>query len=171
MKRSHRQVSVILNEDIEGVGFTGELVSVRPGFARNRLLAGGLATVATPKLQAERQAEIAKAEARREKEVADRQQVAESLAAEPLALTLKVGPNGRVFGSITAAEFAKQVKAQRKIDVDPKKLHGVPIAGLGSHTVSAKLGLGVVAQVAVTVTGEKAPAPKAATKAKEPATK
>lgn len=169
MKRSTRQVSVILNEDVEGVGFAGELVTVRAGFARNRLLAGGLASVATPKLQAERKAEIAKADARREKEVADRQKIAEALEAEPLALILKVGPNGRVFGSITAAEFTKQVKAQRKVELDPKKLHGVPIAGLGSHTVSAKLGLGVVAQIAVQVTGEKAPA-KAAAKTKEPAT-
>ncbi|MSU76259.1 50S ribosomal protein L9 [Patescibacteria group bacterium] len=175
MKRSHRQVSLILNEDVEGVGFAGALVTVRAGYARNNLLPKSLAVVATPQLQAERQTEITKAEARREKEVAERQAVAESLAAEPLAVKLKVGPSGRVFGSVTPTEFVKQVKTQRKVDLDPKKLHGLPVAGLGSHTVSAKLGLGVVAQITLQVTGEKALAAKTEKKSvpatpKEPAT-
>ncbi len=164
MKRSNRQVPLILNEDVEGVGFKGELVRVKAGYARNFLLPKNVAVVATPKLEKEREREIATATARREQEVADRQELAKTLAAEPVVLTLKVGPGGRVFGSVTAAEFAKQVKAQRQVEVDPKQLHGLPLHGLGTHTVSAKLGLGVVASIPVRVNGQTAtPAAKTAT--------
>jgi large subunit ribosomal protein L9 len=162
MKRANRQVPVILNEDIDGIGFAGELVMTRPGFARNFLLPRQLALVATPKLQKEREREIGQATERREKEVAERQQTAERLAEETIRLTLKVGPGGRVFGSVTASDVAKAVQEQRKVAVDPKQLHGVPLAALGSATVSAKLGLGVTAQIPVQVAGEPVKDPGAA---------
>jgi large subunit ribosomal protein L9 len=154
MKRSNRTVPLILNEDVEGVGFKDELVQVKAGFARNFLLPKNVGVLATPALQKDREAQIAKATARREKEVEDRQEVAKTLAAEPVVVSLKVGPGGRVFGSITATEFVKQVKEQRKVTLETKQLHGLPIHGLGAHTVSAKLGLGVVALIPVKVNGE-----------------
>src|SRR5262245_19492995 len=117
MKRSQRQVSVILNEDVDAVGFAGELVTTKPGHARNFLIPRKLGTVATPGLIKKREADIAKATKRREEEVAAREKVAGALGAELLALTLKVGPGGRVFGSITATDFAKAVKEQRKVEV------------------------------------------------------
>ena len=165
MKRSNRQVPLILNEDVDGVGFKDELVQVKAGFARNFLLPKNLGVLATSKLQQEREAQIAKATARREQEVADRQEVAKALAAEPVVVTLKIGPGGRVFGSVTAAEFVKQVKAQRKVVLIAKQLHGLPVHGLGAHTVSAKLGLGVVALIPLRVNGEAA---KSAAKTPEP---
>jgi large subunit ribosomal protein L9 len=165
MKRSNRQVPLILNEDVAGVGFAGELVRVRAGYARNFLLPQNAAVVATPQLEKDREQEIAKATARREQEVADRKELARTLAAEPVVVTLKTGPGGRVFGSVTATEFAKQVKEQRKAVIEAKQLHGLPLHGLGSHTVSAKLGLGVVALIPVRVNGEAAAATAAKTEA------
>lgn len=160
MKRSTRQVAVILTKDIEGTGFTGELLTVKGGFARNYLLPQKLAEVATPKLQAEREKQIAAAAARREQEVVDRQALAEKLTAAPLKLKLKVGPDGQVFGSITANAVAKELKAAHKVDLTAHQLTGLPLKSLGSQTVSAKLGLGVVAQVPLEVSGESAkPAP------------
>lgn len=165
MRRSHRQLPVILRDDLEGIGFAGELVRVRAGFARNFLLAKGLAAVATPERIAEREKDIAKAEERRRKETAAREELAAALAETPVELQLKTGPGGQVFGSVTAAEFAKAVKEQRKLDVDPKQLGGLPLSALGPGQVSAKLGLGVTAQVPVVVKGVKAA--KAPAKAKE----
>ena len=168
MKRSNRTVPLILNEDVDSVGFKGELVQVKAGFARNFLLPKRLAVLATPQLAKEREQEIATATARREKEVADRQAVAKTLAAEPLVLKLKVGPGGRVFGSVTATEFAKQVKVQHTVEVEAKQFHGLPLHGLGSHTVSAKLGLGVVALIPVRIDGAPVKAEKTATTAAKP---
>ena len=158
MKRSNRQVAVILNQDVEGTGFTGELLTVKPGFARNFLIPRKLADIATPALEKERQKQIAEAEARREKEVAERQKLADSLAAEPIELSLKVGPDGRVHGAVTATMVAKALK-DKKAEVPTQQLSGLPLKSLGRHSVSAKLGLGVVAQLAVEVRGEQAKAP------------
>lgn len=156
MKRSHRHVDVILNEDVEGIGFAGELLSVKAGFARNFLLATGKADVATPERQAKRQADMVKATARRESEVAQRQKVADKLNAAPVHLSLKTGPGNQVFGSITAADVAKQLKTEHKIELDAKQLHGLPLKQLGRSMVSAKLGLGVVGQVTLEIAGEAA---------------
>jgi large subunit ribosomal protein L9 len=154
MKRANRHVSVILEKDVEGTGFAGELLTVKPGFARNFLLPNQLAAVATPKLKAERDKQIAAAAKKREDEITARHELAEELAAEPVKLKLKTGPDGQVFGSLTARDVATAVKTQRKQEVDAKHLTGLPIKRLGSHIVSAKLGLGVTAQIHVHVDGE-----------------
>jgi large subunit ribosomal protein L9 len=156
MKRSHRHIPVILEKDVEGTGFAGELVDVRVGFGRNFLIPKGLAKAATPKLKEQRQKDIAAAEARRAQETAAREELATKLSEQPIELELKVGPGGQVFGSVTATEFAKAVKAQRKLDVDPKQLHGVPISSLGPAQVSVRLGLGVSALIPAVIKGAKA---------------
>lgn len=154
MKKSKQQVAVILNADVPEVGFAGELLVVKPGFARNFLLPGGRAELATPARRKQREQEITKAESRRTKEVAEREALAEEIAAEPVQLKLKVGPDQRVFGSITASEVVKQLKAQRKLELTTQQLAGLPIKHLGRHQASAKLGLGVTAPLALEISGE-----------------
>lgn len=156
MRRSHRHVPVILEKDVEGTGFAGELVNVRAGFARNFLVPKRLAQVATPALKEQRQKDIAAAEVRRGRETAEHEETAAKLAEQPVELKLKVGPGGQVFGSVTAAEFAKAVKVQRKLEVDPKQLHGLPLSSVGPAQVSARLGLGVSAVIPAIVKGVKA---------------
>jgi large subunit ribosomal protein L9 len=168
MKRSHRQVSVILNQDVEGLGFAGELLTVKAGYARHFLLAAGLADLATPERQAKRAAETAKAAAKREAEVAKLQATATALTDQPLALTLKIGPDGRVFGSITAAAVVKALKAERDLAVTTHQLSGLPLKALGTQTVSVKLGLGVIAALTIKLTGERTE-PEAAPKTKSTA--
>lgn len=168
MKRSHRHIPVILEKDVEGTGFAGELVEVRAGFARNFLVPQSLAKVATPKLKEQRQKDIEAAAARRGQETAEREELAAKLAEEPIELKLKVGPGGQVFGAVTATEFAKAVKTQRKLDIDPKQLHGLPISAIGPGQVSARLGLGVSAVLPVMVKGVQAAKPAGSSRTKEP---
>jgi large subunit ribosomal protein L9 len=163
MKRSHRHVSVILNKDLEGIGFAGELLSARAGFARNFLLNDGRAEVATPAKIKQREAELAKAKQRREEEVTTRTALAEKIAATPMETTLKTGQNNRVFGSITAVDVTKKLKADHGLDIDKSHLHGLPIKQLGSTPVSVKLGLGVTATLNVVVTGQQAATEESAT--------
>ncbi len=156
MKRANRHVSVILEKDVDGTGFAGELLNVKPGFARNFLLPNQLAAVATPKLKADRDKAIAAAAKKREDEITARNELADKLSAEPVKLSLKTGPDGQVFGSISARDVAAAVKSQLKLEVDAKHLSGLPVKQLGSQTVSAKLGLGVTALVHLHVEGEQA---------------
>jgi large subunit ribosomal protein L9 len=154
MKRANRHVAVILDQDVEGTGFSGELLQVKPGFARNYLLPKQLASLATPKLQADRQKQIEAAIAKREQEVTARQELAEQLHAEPVTVKLKVGPDGQVFGSVTATMLTAALKSQRKLTVDAKQLAGLPLKRLGNQHVSARLGLGVTALINVQVDPE-----------------
>ena len=155
MKRANRHIPVILESDVDGTGFSGELLQVKPGFARNFLLPQGLATVATPKLQAERQKQIQAAVTKREQEVTARQELATRLEEQPVTVSLKVGKDGQVFGSVTAADVAKAIKSQHKLEVDAKQLTGLPTKRLGNQPVSAKLGLGVSAQITLLVEPER----------------
>lgn len=176
MKRSNRHLPVILNEDVDGLGFAGELANVKSGYARNFLLPTKLAVLATPKLIADRKADITKATARRESEVTRLKELAEQLGAEPVKLKLKVGPAGQVFGSVAVADLTKAVKDQRKLELSAKHVTGLPLKTIGSATVSAKLGLGVLAEIHIQIAGEKtAPAtdqaPDAKKKASQPQAK
>ncbi len=154
MKRSHRQVAVILNADVADVGFAGELRTVKAGYARNFLLAKDVAELATPERRTQRAAELAKADARRQAETGRLEELAATIAAEPIKLTLGTGPGGQVFGSLTAADVAEAAKEQHNITLDPKQLSGLPIKTLGPTSVSAKLGVGVTAEVPLEVTGK-----------------
>lgn len=154
MKRSHRHVAVILNEDVEGTGFAGQLVNARAGYARNFLLMDGRADVATPDRVKQRESEIAKAEGRRQAEISRLQEVAQAIESESLKMTLKTGPNNRVFGSVTANDVVKTLK-ERKVELATAQLHGLPIKRLGDSPVSVKLGLGVSAILNVNVSGQR----------------
>lgn len=158
MKSSKHAVRVILAADVEQIGFSGELVTVKPGFARNYLLPQRLAELATPERQKQRAKDIAQGEARRQAEVDQRQELMKTLAEEPLALTLKTGSGKRVFGAITARDVAAAAKAQRQVELATEQLSGLPIKALGTHSVSVKLGLGVVGQLTLVITGKASPA-------------
>lgn len=155
MKRSKQAVAVILNQDLENVGFAGELITVKPGFARNFLLMRNRADIATPGRRQKREAEMAKATDRRQAELGKMAELAEKISAESLNVTLNVGLNNQIFGSVTAAEVAKLLKEKHGLGVKTSDLSGLPIRSLGSHTVSAKLGIGMTATVPLEVSGRK----------------
>jgi large subunit ribosomal protein L9 len=111
-------MDVILLERVEHLGELGEQVKVKPGYARNYLIPKGKATEATP-------ANVAAFEARRaelEKAVADTRTAAEAARAELEGVTLtissKVGSEGRLFGSVAAADV---VLAASRLGVELKK--------------------------------------------------
>lgn len=145
-------LQVILKQDVEKLGTAGELVRVKPGFARNFLLPRGLAVVATGEnlRQIEHERRIALA-------LADKQRkFAEGAAAQIDGLTLEIamqaGEGDRLFGSVTSRDIA-QALARRGIDVDRKKLQ-IPdtIKALGEYEITAKLGHDVTATFRIVVT-------------------
>ncbi len=147
-------LEVILREDIKTLGKAGEMVRVKPGYARNYLLPQGLAYEATEgnkkRIAAESKARGVKQEA--EKTAATK--VANSLGALTVTITGKAGEGDRLFGSITANDIADALAAQghqidkRKIDLDH------PIKSLGEHTVMLRLHPEVQAEIKVSVTPE-----------------
>jgi len=142
---------VILTEDMAKLGNAGDVVGVKPGFARNYLIPQGKAIPATKarvnELEHHRRA-IAERVAR---EMKDLQAVKAQLEGLTLEAEAQVGEEGKLFGSITAQQIADQL-AEKGFAIDRRKVDlDEPIKSTGEHTVSVRLRGDVVADVAVKV--------------------
>lgn len=148
-------VQVVLKEDVDNLGSTGELVRVRPGYARNYLLPRGLAVIATDAnvKQIEHERKLAVARAAKVKQEA--QGVAAALSEVTIKLAKQAGEEGKLYGSVTAAEIAAALKS-KGYTVDKKKIAmpAEPIRQLGIYEVSTKLAPEVVAKLKVEVVPE-----------------
>ena len=147
-------IEVILREDVKSLGRAGELVRVRPGYARNFLLPKGLAYEASEGNKKRIAAETKARATRVEADKAEAQAFAARLAAANVTLTGKAGEEGKLFGSVTAQDVADAL-AKQQIQVDRRKIElEHPIKTLGSHAVVVRLHPEVHAEVRVQVVAE-----------------
>jgi len=147
-------IEVILREDVKSLGRAGEMVRVRPGYARNYLLPKGLAYPATEGNKKRVAAETRALGIRLAAQRGDAERLAEALREVTLTLPGKVGEGERLFGSITAQDVANAL-AERGFDVDKRKVDlDHPIKTLGDHAVAIKLHPEVQAELRVTVVPE-----------------
>ena len=147
-------MEVILREDVKSLGKAGELVRVKPGFARNYLLPEGLAFEATEGNKKRIAAETRAKATRNQAERADAERLAATLSALDVTLSGKAGEEGKLFGSITAQDVADALERQGH-PVDRRRVElEHPIKTLGAHTVSIRLHPEVHAQVRVSVVAE-----------------
>jgi len=147
-------IEVILRQDVSSLGRAGQMVRVRPGYARNYLLPKGLAYSATEGNKKRIAAETRALGIRLAAQRGDAERLAEALRGITLTLPGKVGEGERLFGSITAQDVADAL-ASKGFDIDKRKVDlEHPIKTLGDHTVSIKLHPDVPAGVRVTVVPE-----------------
>ena len=145
-------INVILQQDLVNLGKTGEVVKVRPGYARNYLLPKQLAAPATSKNISRLEHEKKAAAARAAKAKAAATELATKINATPVALARKAGEGDKLFGSVTSAEIAVALK-EKGVDVDRRKIElAEPIKALGTFELPVKLGFDVTATVKVEVT-------------------
>ncbi|MFM1751670.1 MAG: ribosomal protein [Actinomycetota bacterium] len=133
-------MKVILRADISGLGKRGDIVEIADGHGRNYLLPRGLGIKASNGAVAQAGAMRRRRDLR---DAADReaaQTVASTLVSKVIEIKAKSGGEGRLFGSVTAADVAKAVEEQAGIALDRRKLT-VPdhIKTLGEHSVTVKL--------------------------------
>jgi large subunit ribosomal protein L9 len=145
------QVKVILREDVPRLGDAGEVVSVRPGFARNFLLPQGkaiLATESSMKALDHHQRVISDKVAREKKGLESEKARVEALALE---IAVQVGEEGKLFGSVTAVQIAELLEA-KGVSVDRRKIElAEPIKEVGEHRVPLRLHREIVAQLRLNV--------------------
>jgi large subunit ribosomal protein L9 len=144
-------MEVILRQAVDNLGHPGDVVTVSPGYARNFLLPRGIAYQAT----AGNKKRIAQEKARLEAAESERREAAESVAKQleevSITFSARVGEEGKLFGSVTAADIAHQLEAQgyhvekRQID-----LHE-PIKALGVYRVPIRLHADVKPEIKVWV--------------------
>lgn len=152
-------MEVILKENFPSLGFIGDKVTVRPGFGRNFLIPRGLAVEATKRNAGALKHALQSITAKRVKLRAAAQEIHSKLGSVKLEFRLKIGQDGKAFGSITAKEIEKAL-ADLGIEVDRRQIRLLaPIKKIGKHKIEIKLHAEVVAPLEVTV-GEEAKAVK-----------
>ena len=112
-------VKLILVESIHRLGEAGDLVSVKPGFARNFLLPQGKALLATESRVKEFEHKRRIAEEKAARELKDLQAVKKQLEALRIEIGARAGESGKLFGSVTAAQIAEQGRRRRARDRSP----------------------------------------------------
>ena len=144
-------IQVILQHDVDNVGKSGELVKVRPGFARNFLLPRELAVPATTAQVHRIDHERAVALAKSEKVKKEARELASKLNGLEIKISRAAGEDDKLFGSVTAKEIETAVKA-KGFDIDRKKMH-LPeaIKALGTFEIPVKLISDVTATLKVEV--------------------
>ncbi|MCZ6568655.1 MAG: 50S ribosomal protein L9 [Deltaproteobacteria bacterium] len=144
-------VEVILTEDISTLGNAGEVVRVRPGYARNYLLPQGKAMLATKGRVRELEHKRRVIEEKIRKEIGGHELVAKRLDQTELEFQVLAGEEGKLFGSITNADIAGRL-GEQGIKLDRRKIElSEPIKQLGEYKVTLKLHREVSTQIRVKV--------------------
>ncbi|MDE7163430.1 MAG: 50S ribosomal protein L9 [Clostridia bacterium] len=147
-------MKIILLQDVKGQGKKGDLLDVNEGYARNFLIKKGLAEAATAtKINELNQRKTADEYHKRE-ELKAMKALADEIKGKAFPVNIKVGQNGKVFGSVTAQDISDSLKAAG-YDIDKKKIVlANPIKLVGDYDVTLKLAEGVSAKISVQVRGE-----------------
>ena len=144
-------IEVILREDVKTLGRAGEMVRVKPGYARNYLLPQGLAYEATEGNKKRIAAETRARASREQAERSEAERVATTLSAVQLSLSGKAGEEGKLFGSITSQDVADAL-ARQGHTVDKRRIElEHPIKTVGEHAVTVRLHPEVHAELRVSV--------------------
>ena len=141
-------MKVILLQDVKSLGKKDQIVEVSDGYARNMLLPKKLGMEATSKNLNDLKLKKAHEDKVAAEVLADAQALAAQIEKESITLSIKMGENGRTFGSISSKEIAEAIKSQLGHDIDKKKIvmkdaikaPGTRTGGIKLHTkVSADL--------------------------------
>lgn len=148
------QNQLLLLEDVDDLGRSGDVVSVKPGYARNFLVPQKKAVVAskqTIRMQARLKEDRLK---RALVDKADSEKLAANLENITLSKEVKVDPEGKMYGSVTALDIAKMLQMQ---NIEVEKRHIIllqAIKEVGSHTIELRLKEGVPAKIKLDIVAE-----------------
>ena len=130
---------ILLLKPVDGLGAEGDQVKVRAGYARNFLLPQGMAMPLTQanrkRVEALKKARIS----RESKELDGAQELAKQIEKAGIAIAVKTGEGGKLFGAVTAHDIHDKLAASG-VNVEKRRIHlGQPVKTLGKHTVKIKL--------------------------------
>ena len=153
--RVSKSIELLLNENVEGLGIVGDVVKVRPGFARNYLLPLGIAEApSAERIEALKEARAA-AQAELEKTRAVRKGIIEALTDKSIELIRSCNDRGILYGSVTQRDIADALKAMGHI-VDERAIRlAQPIRRLGDSTVIVQFEKEMRAELSITVIADR----------------
>lgn len=133
-------MKVVLRADVDNVGKKGDVLDVADGFARNFLIPKGHAILATDGVVAQAAAMRRSRELKDAKDREGAEAIARRLVPAVIRIPARAGAEGRLFGSVTAADVVAAVRSETGIDLDRRRLHlDEPIRSIGVHEVPVRL--------------------------------
>ncbi len=147
-------MKLVLRQDYESLGVAGDVINVKPGFARNFLIPNGYAMLATDKNLKRYENDKKQMHWQQEKEKRQSEELSKTLENVSCTITVQVGEEDKMFGSVTSQNIAEALEAQGHIIDKRKILLEEPIKSLGIYSVPIKLHTDVEAKVKVWVVKE-----------------
>lgn len=148
-------MEIILKKDIEKLGYKDDMVSVKPGYARNYLIPQGMAIVATAS-EKKVHAETLRQRAHKEEKLkAEAEKMAESLEKQTIQIGAKVGENGKIFGSVNTIQLADALEAAG-FNIERKRItiKNEPIKQIGTYEADVVVHKGIIQTINFEVVGE-----------------
>ncbi|MBT31265.1 MAG: 50S ribosomal protein L9 [Thalassobius sp.] len=147
-------MEIILKDDIKGLGYKDDVVTVKPGYGRNYLIPQGLAILATESNKKILAENLKQASHKAEKVKTEAEEIASSIGDLELSIGAKAGESGKIFGAVTALQIADSLKA-KGFDIDRRKISfNSDIKMLGEYTVVLDLHKEVKKEITIKVVEE-----------------
>jgi len=154
-------MEIILKEDIIGLGFKNEIVTVKAGYGRNYLIPFGKGVIASESAKKMLAEELKQKANKLAKIKAEAEALAEKINAVSLVIATKVSATGHIYGSVNNLQLAEELQ-KKGIEVNRKVIVIKDVKEVGSYVAQVKLHKDVTASLAFEVVAENAPAPAAA---------
>jgi large subunit ribosomal protein L9 len=149
------KMKVLLVQDVDKLGSTGEVKEVSGGYGRNYLIPKGLAVLATRGQLKQAEERLAAQHKRQQAARKDAEALAARISGQTLRFTARVGELDRLYGSITSADIAEKIAAQLGVEVDRRRIDlDDPIKRIGIYPIKIRLIPGVEPLVNVVVEGQ-----------------
>ena len=132
-------MKVLLKEDVDNLGYAGEVYSVADGYGRNYLIPKGLAVLANPSVMKQADVWRKKAEARREELRAEYELLSGKINEAKLTYIARAGETGKLYGSITTSQITDDLNEALGTDIDRRKVGIEPLRQLGEHQIIVRL--------------------------------
>lgn len=145
-------MKVLLKADVKGTGKAGDVVEVADGYGRNFLIKKGLAEIATATNVHQAQQKKESAAFHKAEEIKATQELATALNGKSVTVKIKVGENGKVFGSVTAANVSEALLGMG-FDIEKKKIKMDTIKNVGSYNAEVRFMENISAKITVVVEG------------------
>ncbi len=148
-------MEIILKQDVENLGFKDDVLTVKPGYARNFLIPQGFAQLATPSAKKVLEENLRQRAHKEAKLIEDAKKTAEALASLEMKITVKAGTGNKLFGSVTNMDLADELsKNGHTIERKFIQILGGSIKTVGRHTAKIRLHREVVVDFTFEVAAE-----------------
>jgi len=132
-------MKVLLKEDVENLGYAGEVYKVADGYGRNYLIPKGMAVLAKPSVMKQARVWRKKADARRAEIRAEHETLSARIEETTLTFTTRAGETGKLYGSVTTAQITDALNEELGTEIDRRKVGAEPLRQLGEHKVIIRL--------------------------------